>query len=70
MTHAESLAERLRIQARGAGISPERLLLQELLDMNRLYMLVLETLIRESRNDNATNSTLSAVDNADKPSDK
>ncbi len=50
MTHAESLAERIRIQARSAGISPERLLLDELLDMNRLYMVVLETLHKESQN--------------------
>jgi hypothetical protein len=70
MTHVESLVERLRKQSAAAGISPERLLLDELLDMQRLYVLGLEMLSRESRNGNAANSTLSAVDNAGKSSDQ
>lgn len=49
MTYAENRAERLRKQAAECRISPIRLLLDELVDMNRSYLLTLEILEREVR---------------------
>lgn len=58
-TYPEMLAERFRRQARPLGLSPERLLLQEMLDMNRAYMLGLEILSKESPNVNSDSQRVS-----------
>lgn len=47
MTYPAMIAERLRIQARSAGVSAARLALQEMVDMNRNYVLVLQILEKE-----------------------
>jgi len=52
-THPEMLAERMRKQASISSFSPEQLLLEELLDMTRAYMVALEILSKESRNENS-----------------
>lgn len=41
MVSAEQIAERIRAQARPAGVSPKRLLLDESLDIQRQYMLAM-----------------------------
>lgn len=48
MTHAERLAERFLTQSASCNLSPERLLLQELLDLQRNYMIALTILEKKS----------------------
>lgn len=50
MTYPEMIAERIRKQAASAHIPPARLLLEELLDMQRAYMVALELIVKESTN--------------------
>ena len=51
-THPDMLIKRIREQASYThGITPQHLLLEELLDMQRVYMVALETFTKESRNE-------------------
>jgi len=50
-THPDLLVERLRAQASYTSFRPEQLLLEELLDMQRVYMVALETFTKESLNE-------------------
>lgn len=52
MTYPEMIAGRIVKQAAAAHIPPTRLLLEEMLDMQRAYMVALEILVKESTNDN------------------
>lgn len=52
-THPAILAERIRVQAGYRSQSPEKVLLEELLDMTRAYMLALEILQKESPNEDS-----------------
>lgn len=54
-THPQHLVDRIKKQASYTGsVRPEQLLLEELLDMQRAYMLALEIILKESRNENRT----------------
>lgn len=50
MTYPEMIAGRILKQAAAAHITPARLLLEELLDMQRAYMVALELIVKESTN--------------------
>lgn len=50
MTYPKMIAERVQRQASAIGLHPARLLLEELLDLQRAYVLALEIVIKESTN--------------------
>jgi len=50
-TYPENLIARIRKQASYTSFRPEHLLLEELLDIQRVYMIALETFTKESRNE-------------------
>lgn len=53
-THPAMLAERIKVQAGYRSQEPVKLLLEELLDMTRAYMLALEILQKESPHEDST----------------
>lgn len=59
MTYPERIAERITKQASSIRMEPSRLLLQELLDIQRAYVVALEIMLKESKNDNRTGGGVS-----------
>lgn len=59
MSYPEMVAERIRKQAAAVNISATRLICEEMLDMNRTYMLALELILKESQNVDSTGRRIS-----------